>query len=211
MRSKCRDEALFDAEGGQLAELVEQSGALGHELIHERERMLRLLAEQRAKTDRAEKQRFAFFVGLGVGSVTGILGEPLGTEGFSRRSDPWHEAASRAYAAAQHDPSARHDEDPVGHRATLIDRESGRPGRTRSVRHQCLALGFSQPRESQTHLRHRHPHIADLRREFAMSGPDLTCDARHHPLQRLIGDDAGGPARGTGCRVPVFLQQPARS
>src|SRR3954466_9068134 len=102
--------------------------------------MLRLLAEQRAKTDRAEKQRFALFVGLGVCRVTRVLGQPFGTESLARAGDPWHKATTRPYATAQDAPSTRHDEDAVGRGAALIDRESGRPGRTRCVRHQSLAL-----------------------------------------------------------------------
>ena len=171
----------------------------------------RLLAEERAKTDRAEKQRFALLIGLGVCRVMPVLGEPLGPERLARRRDPGDEASSSPYAAPQHDASPGDDENTVSGSASLVDRETGWPGRASRVRQQCLALGFAKPRESQAHLRHRHPHIANQECEFAMSGPDLTCDVRHRPLHRLIGDDAGGPARGPVRGAPVFLHHPARS
>src|SRR5688500_19530270 len=43
------EQPLLDAERGELAKLVEQSAALGHQLADERERVVRLLAHEGAE------------------------------------------------------------------------------------------------------------------------------------------------------------------
>src|SRR5579884_2290220 len=89
------DESLLDAESRELAQLVEQRGALRHQLIDEDERVLRLLADEGAEAGGAEKERLAFFIRARVGDVARVLREPLGAEGLAGRCDPGDRKSTR--------------------------------------------------------------------------------------------------------------------
>src|SRR5688572_19801754 len=108
-----RDQTLLDTQGGQLAKLLEQHAALGHDLTDDRECMMRLFAEEGTETCTAEVQGLSFFIGARIGGVRTARGEPFGAETLARCCDPWNVAASGPDSASKDDASAN-DEEQIG-------------------------------------------------------------------------------------------------
>ena len=128
-----RDQSLLDAEGRELAQLFEKCRALLDHLPDENERLLRLLADEFSESGTAEVERVRFFVGAGVGRVARVGAESFPTEGLALARQRGDERSSGLHPTSENDSPAQDDEHSVRVGATLIDDESGRPGRLGGV------------------------------------------------------------------------------
>ena len=138
------DDALLDAQRRELAQSIEQRRSFGQQLADERERVLRLLANEGAKPRRAQKERLRFLVGSSIRRVTSRRRQSLGTERLAGTRDAWNESARRTYSTTQHDSSSRDDEESIRWRTALIDAETRRPRRMRRVFSEGVAVSPSR-------------------------------------------------------------------
>ena len=165
-------QALFHAEGGQFAESIEQHGAFRHHLLKERQRMLWLLANERAELRGAEEEGFALLVGAGVRGIAGSDSQTFRAERLSRHGDPRNEPATCADAAAEDDATSSNDEYAVGRGAALINCESRGPSGTSCIRRQRVSFCVSESSESR---RYRFSHTTLASRDSALG---LQCPGR---------------------------------
>ena len=191
IRTSVAIETLLDAQGRQLAQFVQKGRSLRHKLVHERQRVLRLLSNERAEAHGAQKERFTFLVGASVGRIARVLRQAFGAERLSGRRDPRYEPSSGANSTPQHDASACHDEHTIRHRTALIDRETRRPARpeprtqrSRLARHQASRAS------PMLILPHIQPHIPLRVGGGCNVWAALDSSWAHRLLQGSVGDES---------------------
>jgi len=153
---------------------VEERAALTHQLRDQRERVLWLFPDECPKTRRTEKECLTFFVGARVSGVARVLRQAFGSECFSGRGNPGHEASPCPNPTPKHDAPTNDHEQPIRSRAPLINCEGSGPCRASRVRCQRFSLGFTEPCDPSIGLLHSYPHIPQRLCRVAMSGPLLT-------------------------------------
>jgi hypothetical protein len=79
-------------------------------LTNQRERVVRLFANEFAEASATEMQRIRLFIGACIGRVFGVGAESFPTERFAFACESRHEGTSGFYSAAQHDPAPEDDE-----------------------------------------------------------------------------------------------------
>jgi hypothetical protein len=95
--------------------------------------VLRLFADKFSESGTAEVQRIRFLVSAGVGSVSCIGAESFPPERFALSRECGNKSPSGFYSTSKDDPPAHDNEHPVRLGTTLINDESGWPGRLRGI------------------------------------------------------------------------------
>ena len=142
-------ESLLDAQRRELAQFVQKGRSLRHELVHERQSVLRLLADERAEARGAQKERFTFIVGSRVGGIARVLRQAFGAERLAGRRDPRNESAAARTLLRNTTRPRVTTNTPSATRTALIDRETRRPRCACRICSERLSLGVSQSREPQ--------------------------------------------------------------
>ena len=121
---QCRHQPLVDIQRCELVQLLEQVGALRHDLRQQRNGLRGSLANERAELCPTQEECPRFLRRAGIGDVGAVGRQAFASERLARRGNYGNESTSDFDLVPQYDVTLEHDENAVSRRTTLIKLES---------------------------------------------------------------------------------------